>query len=512
VAANEVPAENPEMAADQQPIEQFEPAGVEPLPEKPLDVDPMPPPDAPEELPPKKPAAKEVAIVDEPVPVERPAQAPIKTKPAPPSVAAPAAEPPEPAENIAAPTVEAPPAQYTSTDGVLLRFDARDAGWYVMPRRSLIHPGEKLAVPEPYEAVIQFGTDRSLLKLLPATVIERLGPTAAAPFGIAVERGRVHFLSGTAPEGQPFAGTTVAVAVRGELWRVELLTPRSVCGVEIVPREPSALDENFGKNSYTGGLYVAQGSVRFADGADRVLVLEGPAWVPLNPELRAAEGGAMVAPLSSIPDWLSDKKAPLTVNNYGKLFEKEFDFDEPVDVSLTNAVKDRKPEISRLAVACLGLTGDHAGMLQALDRSEHEESRLAAIHGLRTWLVLDPQHAVTLKSDLNRHFHPDEAEAAYRLLWGFNEADARDPDASNELVTWLSSESLAIRELAFFNVQRLTGRRYDYRPNGIPAHRKSAVNQWLRHLEKDGALLPPNGKAPSADRGAFSTLRSTSRS
>jgi hypothetical protein len=213
-----------------------------------------------------------------------------------------------------------------------------------------------------------------------------------------------------------------------------------------------------------------------------------------------------------VPDWLADKKSPGSTNSYAKIFEKEFDFEEPVSVSLTNAVKDRRPEFSRLAVACLALVGDHQGMIHALDRSEHEESRLAAINGLRTWLIQAPEHRATLQADLSQHFHEDEALAIYRLLWGYGEQDARDRGASEQLVGWLSSESLPIRELAFYHILRLTGRRNDYRPNSAPAHRKSAVNQWIRHLEKDGALLPPGAKASAVEKSGALGFRSTARS
>ena len=168
---------------------------------------------------------------------------------------------------------------------------------------------------------------------------------------------------------------------------------------------------------------------------------------------------------------------------------------------LVSRVRERKPEMSRLATACLALIGDSSGLLQALDRSEHEEARLTAITGLRQWLVADKANRELLKGELGLRFHAEEADAIYHLLWGYDERDARDPGVSKRLVQWLESDSLAVRELAFYHIFRLTGKRMDYRASNAPGNRKISVNHWYRHLDREGALLPPECKpAPGAAR------------
>ena len=88
-------------------------------------------------------------------------------------------------------------------------------------------------------------------------------------------------------------------------------------------------------------------------------------------------------------------------------------------------------------------------------------------------------------------FPDSDVETIYKLLWGYSEEDARNEFTSKELVGWLEHPNIVVRELAFYHIYRLTGRRYDYRPNGPETQRRAAVNRWLMHLDRTGTLLPP---------------------
>src|SRR6185369_13723808 len=153
-----------------------------------------------------------------------------------------------------------------------------------------------------------------------------------------------------------------------------------------------------------------------------------------------------------------------------------------------------RPAMSKLAVDTLALIGAHESLVEALKRSSgpagHEEARLAAIVGLRVWLPLDPDNKKLLKADLDKTFTPADSDIVYRLVWGFNAEDAKNPVTSQQLVTWMDHDEIAIRELAFQYVQKLTDKKFDYRANAPPEQRKLALNRWWQHLKNVGALLP----------------------
>ena len=79
----------------------------------------------------------------------------------------------------------------------------------------------------------------------------------------------------------------------------------------------------------------------------------------------------------------------------------------------------------------------------------------------------------------------------YRLLWGISATEAKDRITSLELVGWLRSDKVEIRELDFDNLVRLTGRKYDYRPLSSPLQREPAVKRWFDYVDREGGLVKP---------------------
>jgi hypothetical protein len=96
-----------------------------------------------------------------------------------------------------------------------------------------------------------------------------------------------------------------------------------------------------------------------------------------------------------------------------------------------------------------------------------------------------------LKVELGRWFEQSEVETVYRLLWGFDKSDGAGAETSGQLVDWLSSDHVAVREMAFYHVSRIAGRKYEYRPDSAAGRRNAAVARWRAHLERHGALVVP---------------------
>ena len=81
--------------------------------------------------------------------------------------------------------------------------------------------------------------------------------------------------------------------------------------------------------------------------------------------------------------------------------------------------------------------------------------------------------------------HPLTAEQAAFI----NKQDGMDLVTSTRLVEWLDHHNIAVRELAFFHVKRLTGITYDYHPLRPPLQRSSAINRWQERIKNDGGLI-----------------------
>ncbi|MEX0717064.1 MAG: hypothetical protein WD066_10765 [Planctomycetaceae bacterium] len=425
-----------------------------------------------------------------------------------PGAEAPGAAAARPEEPPAVPRPVAPVMTYESTSGVALRHDAAVGDWFPLPREAVVAADEWLACPEPFEAEFDLGGGRAKLRLFGGTGIRYAAPPQGADFAIEIERGMLALErmrnadADDVDEPAPAADAPLVVSliVRDESWSITLGSPGTRCAIEIVPRQPTGFEEELGDASYAGALYSVSGSVRFADGGgrERTAELSEGQWLPLGPEERGVAGTSHPLPapqaMPTMPAWLDPQSPPLTaaVRRVRALFEKEFEPEVALGPSLSPVVGTPEPMVSELAVKSLALAGRQAELAHALARAPHEESRVAAIVGLRIWLGQNPKQGDLLRASLQRWFPPDTIDIVYRMLWGYAPDDARDPAISAELVQWLSHENLAVRQLAFFHVRNLTlGRTYDYLPHNLPAQRVAAVMRWQRHIEKEGALLAP---------------------
>jgi len=431
----------------------------------------LPPPEEPEEgAPPfrRKPADKPPLPID--VPDEEETVAPGN-----------AAEKP-PVENPPAALPQATPVKYVSSEGVTLHFVPREQRWFVLPRRALVHPGDDLAVPEPFECVLEFEDGRGLVTIPGRTALRWVGPTESLLALIELRRGQLVLRAPTATSGnsEPLA---IGVALAGELWQF-ILEPGSLCGIEMMPNEPTKFEQDPQKDDYSGGIYVGSGKVTVVDPAGKKSPLAGPAWIKLpatgkNP------------PLITLPKWMGPQSLTSTEKQYARLFEKKFIIDEAVDLSLPAVADNTNPILSRLATEALGLIDAYGPLINILKRTKHDEARRAAISALRMWLPRNAENREALQAELSQLYPPEEATVVYRLLWGFDQADARNRETSLQLLDWMGNADTSICELAFSHVYRLTGKTHDYRASNKPLQRQQSLRHWQSHVVKEGALLPP---------------------
>ncbi|HLJ11972.1 MAG TPA: hypothetical protein VKU82_12325 [Planctomycetaceae bacterium] len=410
---------------------------------------------------------------------------------------------PTPAGDSNPPAPLAPvPSNYVSSVGVTLHYVPRDERWFMLPRRALVHAGDTLAVPDPFQCELEIEGGKGMVTIMPRTLVQVLGPTDAGSFGLEVRRGQfVVRPLGSGGErgsgGEAADSLRLGVAIAGELWRLAI-QPGATCGVQVNLMEPPKIEDAVDKNSYLGAIYVVGGTAVVTDPAGHEIEIKGTRFLQL-PLLAGtdAEGPRQTTKLDSVPSWLGGQTLTPTAQNYARIFEKKFTLKDSIELSIPEVVADPpNPEIARLATECLGLVEDFGPLVEALHRP-YRESRKAAISGLRLWLARNPENKDLLKPELTKRYPPEEAEALYRLLLGFNAEDARDKTTSLQLVDWMGDPEIAIRELAFYHVERLTGKTHDYRPDYSPVQLKSTLLVWKRQVAKEGALLPPQKPIPN---------------
>ncbi len=391
----------------------------------------------------------------------------------------------------------APVSKYLPSEGVTLEYRGREGMWYMLPPRSLVHAGDNLAVPEPFRCELEVDGGKGLVTIIGGrrgSAVRMLEPTEAGPIGIELRRGQ--FMVRSMNDDESAEPLRMGVGIAGELWRLEV-RPGALCGVQVNLREPTKLEQELDKNAYDGGFYVAAGGTAVAtDPAGRTHEIKGPDWLEL-PFLAGADGKpAKKRRLESLK-WMEPPVLSTTVQNYARLFEKKFSPDDAVELSIPEVAGDSNPKISQMATECLGLIEAYGPLVDILHRTQHEEARRAAISALRLWLPRNVDNRELLKAELAKRFPPDEADAVYKLLWGFDEDDARNLIISQQLIDWMFDPEISIRALAFYHVERLTGKNHEYRPNATPVVLKSSKTRWQQHLNKEKGLLPAEKPVPS---------------
>lgn len=444
----------------------------------------------------KKPADVETAVpgdteAEPAVPTKKSATPP---PPMPESVADEAAgEKPAPA------LPPATPSKYASSEGVTLHYVPRDERWFVLPRRAQVHAGDSLAVPDPFQCVLEVDGGKGLVTVSGRSTVNVLGPTEAGAFGLELTRGQ--FVVRPSASADDDAGPLrIGVGIAGELWRVEV-RPGGACGVQVNLLEPTKFEQPLDRNAYLGAFYASAGAnVVVTDPAGRTHELNGPDWLEL-PLLGATDADGKPIKkrrLEIMPKWTGPPSLTSQEQTYLRLFEKKFNLEEAVELSVPEVASDSNPKISQMATDCLGLIGAYGPLVDILHRSQHEEARKAAISGLRIWLPRSPENKERLKSELTKRLPPDDAESAYKLLWGYDADDARNKVISTQLVDWMGEPELAIRELAFYHVNRLTGKDFDYRAGATMARLKNSLKRWQDHVKNNhGTLIPIQKPVPN---------------
>jgi len=457
------------------------------------DINPPAPDDLPEtSTPADMPEGTAVATVTPPVGPDAPMPATV-----PPKEAEAEAEAPMPGNVPAVVATKFPQMMYQATDGVLL-INSADNAWQVLPRRSLLHADDEVAVPSPFDATLNVGEDLQLILrgTAPVTLARdaasagggtrvRLFSTEMSLFGVELPRGQVVLTRGVNNVDE---ATTLTLRLAGDDYMLTLDEPGTVCGIEVIPQLSHGLPEREQLIRFDGRLAVRSGKVTISIPSGETVMLDsssGLLFVNGQPSRQVNE-------LTPVPEWVNTEaiEHPVFARTYIHQFEESFSPDRPVNASIPALLDDRNPRMAELTAQTLSLTGNYRGMLRGLS-SSHEEARIASIIGILTWIRQQPENGGLLQEEVARTRREKEADIVTRLVWGFTPDDAQSPIASAELIDWLSDEDIGIREFAFYHIRQMTNRTYSYRPLNPLSQRSAAVSRWKDHLRKTGALVEP---------------------
>jgi hypothetical protein len=403
-------------------------------------------------------------------------------KPPAPAVEAPAA----PANPVLPITQPERTMSYQSGDELAIKKLAMSSDWQATPTEIPIELLDEFASPAPFRNT--YGIPNVIdVTLEPGTRVQRLPRVEGSDVGLLLDRGQLTLIR----PGSAMQPVGVKLKAGRREWIITLLDPDTRCSLEVIPPVPSGPTGEMTEFPPEGGLVVTRGKIRIGAPGQKepqeIGEKDGYARWPLQ-GTKLVQQADLAIPGWALPDGVIVTPA---ARQLARMYQKEFGTDKSVLQSIGPVVKDRRATMSELAVKTLALMDQYQALAPALG-AEHQEARVAAIQGLRQWLLRDPGNGMLLREELGKAFRAESVDPIVRLLWGFSVEDAKNPDVSRRLVDWLKDDQTAIRELAFFQISRLTGRTYDYLPMGPVAERRAGVQRWEDYLKRNnGSLLPP---------------------
>ncbi len=384
---------------------------------------------------------------------------------------------------------------YEEDRNILIRFAEKKgeepAGWYVVKNEEYLVPGDRIAVPNP------FRVDLDVETLGCHFVLEQnfkgiiLGPNEAARTGIEISQGAV-IVQRNPETGE---GTySFSLKIGKHLWKVDLLSETTVCGIDVSPRQPDSVTEELTGDLFNCTIYVTQGNVRIADGKSLLKVLEAGRHLRLSDNKDNSIESTRIV-LNGFPGWITepDELSPIQ-RRTGNLILKEFDRESNANENFVSLASHDHGRIATHAVETLELTENYPALVELLSQSKSpkkHDMHIALINSIRNLMGADPRNGPLIEEEVHRKFHEDEGDIVVRLLWGYQLADAEDPLISDQLVSYLGSSNIIIRELASYHVRRLTGRKFDYQPHASTSQRRTLLRRIQKHIDRYGALIPP---------------------
>lgn len=424
-------------------------------------------------------AAKPGASAKESVPIAEPKPGEMQQAP----------EPPAPDENPPAAPVapgDAPSVEVgyvkLSDPHFLVRYVPESADWFRLPARSRLMSGDRLIV---------FPTYRPEIVLTPGVQVVLAGPTsvqtkpnnAQGEPELVMDYGRA--LIGTAG----VAGARIHLELGGQRGTVTFQEAASEIGIEVSRYLPPGANPETDPAQTVVRVYttigriewqtadspaplpVEQGQVRIiiGDHSETKAVARSPAWMQ-GVDLRDVDRLA------------SDTLEPMVVA------------DRPVSLILRECGEDRKSEVRSLAARCLAYLDSFEMLVKEFGDDRQRSYWKSGFDVLRQSLSRSPETAISVRKVLESYCGADAADL-YRLSWGYSPDQLRQ-GADRELVDFLDHGSLAIRVLAFENLQRITRKTLFYMP--WSNDRKSSIQGWKKQLQ-GGAILYESVPSPLQD-------------
>jgi hypothetical protein len=244
------------------------------------------------------------------------------------------------------------------------------------------------------------------------------------------------------------------------------------------------------------GLFVLKGQIQFKIRYDTYSMREpkGPALFVWSNVQGNSPGPQL---LNSLPPWAAKPgpaNQPTAMVQALRNLSKQLKGQVTVDVALAEMVNESPGPGQLLGIYSLAAIQDLGGLLEALADEHHATARAAAIVTLRYYLGQQAGNDLKLYQALEKRYRSSTAETIMVLIHGYPQESWTKPETYEQLIEYLLSDKLPIRELANWNLSlqpatREIAQKIPYDPAGGQDQRVAAHDEWKKYI--------PDGKLPT---------------
>lgn len=368
-----------------------------------------------------------------------------------------------------------PIATYTSNQGILFKR-SMDTLIRMKKDSDFVFANDLLLNPTGF---------RSMLLLSNKATIELVDDTKFVVLGSSADGLRAEFPRGKLVVRLADKPLKMELAVGARSYRLHIRGDLALVGAQVVLQNPPVSDDQNRRGTRSLELFVARGEVELASGND-VVSVSGGHEVVVHEQI----GVPQQKPTDNLPAWIHGAVSVVEERTAFKIAER-VPYQERIEVTFREELSSPERGMRRLAIEGMATVGDLAGLVNGLVQPGGGDVREASIAALRNMMWNEPEQIPRVRAELAGVLNASNVALAMRYLLGFSDKAQADRETYVELVDNLESENQAIRQLAIYNLNELTGAKsFNFAADGTPSMRRNAVASWRRWLEREKTFPP----------------------
>jgi hypothetical protein len=373
---------------------------------------------------------------------------------------------------------------WNSSPASILLERSSDAGaWQRVAQKDPIYSNDYVVTLPGYRSEIRLDNGLALqlwsnlpqisrVPILESAVVLHAAPDADLDF--TLDHGRVVIVN-------PKESARVRLRFRKEVCELDFLDAKTELGVDLLGICPPYMPEPRKDPEIRVRFYALHGRTRLSANSQTYLLTAPSAFDWDNTYGYVSRPADLPRP----PDWWNPKPPALNrdlsfaLDSHSRRLQSR----DRVEVAFSEGVREPDLSMRVLAVRFLGAMDDPAKLLDCLADERHTDVRVMAIEELRHLLGLHAQNDEKCRTLLKQKNYSDaQADTVLQLLHGFPLEQWTTPALKSTVVEYLTSDKLAIRQLAHTLLLSFVpeGQRIRYDAAATADQRQRGYREWQR--------------------------------